>query len=106
VVYLKGTKYAVFTNAKGEYQFPKLCQGAYTLVCQAVGFQKIEVPINLTQEHSKELTLANDDEHLQEVVVSGKRQKIRPKPNQSLKVATWLKPVDKVLVKHLKLQQA
>lgn len=73
VVYLKGTKYAVFTDAKGEYQFPKLCQGAYTLVCQAVGFQKIEVPINLTQEHSKELTLANDDEHLQEVVVSGKK---------------------------------
>lgn len=73
VVYLKGTKYAEYTNAEGKYNFKNLCQGTYTLVCQAVGYQKVEVVINLSKEHSEELTLNNSDEHLQEVIVAGKK---------------------------------
>ena len=74
IVYLKGTNISTFADANGKYFFKNLCQGKYVLICQAVGFQKVEVIINLTQEHDEDFSLEDKDEHLQEVIVTGKKE--------------------------------
>ncbi len=74
VVYLKGTNRSTFSDAKGGYYFNNLCQGKYTIICQAVGFQKVEVEVNLSQEHQEDFTMEDADEHLQEVIVTGKKE--------------------------------
>jgi iron complex outermembrane recepter protein len=74
VIYLKGTNISTFADANGKYSFKNLCQGKYILICQAVGFQKVEVEINLTQEHSEDFSLEDRDEHLQEVIITGKKE--------------------------------
>lgn len=73
VIYIKGTNIATFADAKGKYSFKNLCKGNYILICQAVGFQRIEVPISLSTEHQEDFSLEDKDEHLQEVVVSEKK---------------------------------
>ena len=73
VVYLKGTNISTFADGNGKYYFKNLCQGQYILICQAVGFQKVEVIVNLTLEHNEDFSLEDKDEHLQEVIVSGKK---------------------------------
>lgn len=73
VIYIKGTNIATFADAKGKYSFKNLCKGNYILICQAVGFQRIEVPVSLSNEHQEDFSLEDKDEHLQEVVVSGKK---------------------------------
>ncbi len=74
VVYLKGTNLATFTDAKGNYVFRQLCQGNYTLVCQALTFQKVEINFLLEKEHLEDFDLNAADEHIQEVVVTGKKE--------------------------------
>jgi iron complex outermembrane recepter protein len=74
IIYLKGTNISTFADANGKYFFKNLCQGNYTLICQAIGFQKVEVSVNLTQEHSEDFSLEEKDEHLQEVIVTGKKE--------------------------------
>ena len=73
VIYIKGTNISTFADGNGRYNFKNLCQGQYILICQAVGFQKVEVIVNLTQEHNEDFSLEDKDEHLQEVVVAGKK---------------------------------
>ncbi|PWK27450.1 iron complex outermembrane receptor protein [Arcicella aurantiaca] len=73
VIYIKGTNISTFADGNGRYNFKNLCQGQYTLICQAVGFQKVEIVVNLTQEHNEDFSLEDKDEHLQEVVVAGKK---------------------------------
>jgi iron complex outermembrane receptor protein len=73
VIYLKGSNISTFADGNGIYNFKNLCQGKYTIICQAVGFQKVEVVVNLTQEHNEDFSLEDNDEHLQEVVVAGKK---------------------------------
>ena len=79
VLYLKDTKYATFTDSNGYYQFPKICQGSYILVCKAVSFEISETKISLKDSHNEDFNLENKDEHLQEVVVKTTRKSIENK---------------------------
>ena len=79
VLYLKDTKYSTFTDKNGFYQFPKICQGTYTLVCKAISFELSETKINLESSHNEDFTLENKDEHLQEVIVKTTRKPIENK---------------------------
>lgn len=79
VLYLKDTKYATFTDKNGFYQFPKICQGTYTLVCKAISFELSETKINLENSHNEDFDLENKDEHLQEVIVKTTRKSIENK---------------------------
>ncbi len=79
ILYLKGTSYSTFTDSEGKYQFPKICQGTYTLVCQAISFELTETKINLENSHNEDFNLENDDEHLQEIVVKTTRKSIESK---------------------------
>ena len=79
VLYLKGTNISVFTDSRGVYQFNNLCQGEYILVCKALSFDVTELKINLQDVHNQDIDLLNDDEHLQEVVVSSQKTSIANK---------------------------
>ncbi len=76
VLYLKGTNISVFTDAKGVYQFNNLCQGEYILVCKALSFDNTELKINLQDVHNQDIDLLNNDEHLQEIIVSSQKTSI------------------------------
>lgn len=84
IIYLKGTNISTFADGSGKYFFKNLCQGQYTLICQAIGFQKVEVVVNLTLEHDEDFSLEDKDEHLQEVIVSGKKIENLSQPKNSL----------------------
>jgi len=74
-VYLKGSNKGVSTDLKGHFSLKNICPGTYTLVCQMSSFERTEIVIHIDQEHTHEqnFTLQNHDEHLQEVIVTGKK---------------------------------
>lgn len=74
-VYIKGTNKFAQSDAKGFFRISALCSGDYTLVCQMSSFDLVEIPISIKDEvkHNENFSLANHDEHLQEVIVSGKK---------------------------------
>jgi iron complex outermembrane receptor protein len=74
-VYLKGLNKGVSSDQKGHFSLKNICPGTYTLVCQMSSFERTEIQINITEEHTLEqnFSLQNHDEHLQEVFVTGKK---------------------------------
>lgn len=74
-VYLKGINKGVSTDQKGHFSLKNICPGTYTLICQMSSFERTEIQINIAEEHTHEqnFTLQNHDEHLQEVIVTGKK---------------------------------
>ena len=77
-VYLKGQKIIAETDEKGNFRIDKICPGSYTLVCEMSSFNKIETPIILKDhdEITENLSLETHDEHLMEVLVTGKKIEI------------------------------
>lgn len=73
VVYLKGFNKATTSDSLGNYQFLHLCQGNYILVCRLVGYKEKKFPINLSHAHEQDLSLTDDDVHLQDVVISAQK---------------------------------
>lgn len=74
VVFLKGTKWNAISDSLGFYALKNLCQGRYVLVCQLVGYTPFETKILLTHaETEQDLTLREADVHLQNVVVTARR---------------------------------
>lgn len=72
-VYLKGTKFVTQTDSIGFFSIQKICPGTYTLVCEMSSYDPVEIKINLRDKHEENIALHGHDEHLQEVIVSGKR---------------------------------
>ncbi|MEK6547087.1 MAG: TonB-dependent receptor [Bacteroidota bacterium] len=74
-VYIKGTKKHSQSDSKGYFRINALCPGNYILICQMSSFDPIEIPISINDElkHNENFRLESHDEHLQEVIVSGKK---------------------------------
>jgi len=74
-IYLKGQKIKAQTDEKGNFKLEKICPGTYTLVCEMSSFNKIETSITLKDhdELTENLSLETHDEHLMEVLVTGKK---------------------------------
>lgn len=74
-VYIKGTNKFAQSDNKGYFKINSLCPGNYTLICQMSSFDTVEIPISIKDEanHNENFSLANHEEHLQEVIVSGKK---------------------------------
>lgn len=74
-IYLKGQKINTQTDKNGQFKFEKICPGTYTLVCEMSSFNKIETSITLKDhdELTENLSLETHDEHLMEVLVTGKK---------------------------------
>ena len=72
-IYLKGTKFGTKSDEKGFYQLNNICPGTYQLVCELSTFDKFEMSVTLKEENLQNIDLHEHEEHLQEVVVSGKK---------------------------------
>lgn len=74
-IYIKGTNKYALSDRNGHFKIQSLCPGAYTLICRMSSFEAIEIPISIQDEanHKENFTLESHDEHLQEVIVSGKK---------------------------------
>jgi iron complex outermembrane receptor protein len=74
-VYLKGQKTKAQTDEKGNFKLEKICPGTYLLVCEMSSFNKFETPITLKDHDdlTENLSLETHEEHLMEVLVTGKK---------------------------------
>lgn len=74
-IYIKGTNKFATSDQNGHFKIQSLCPGDYTLICKMSSFDAIEIPISIQDEanHNENFTLESHDEHLQEVIVSGKK---------------------------------
>jgi iron complex outermembrane receptor protein len=74
-IYIKGTNKFALSDRSGHFKILSLCPGDYTLICRMSSFDAIEIPISIEDEvnHNENFTLESHDEHLQEVIVSGKK---------------------------------
>jgi iron complex outermembrane receptor protein len=74
-IYIKGTKKYAQANNQGYFRINSICPGNYTLVCQMSSFNTVEIPVSIQDEvnHNENFSLGSHDEHLQEVIVSGKK---------------------------------
>jgi iron complex outermembrane receptor protein len=77
-VYLKGQKTKAQTDEKGNFKIEKICPGTYLLVCEMSSFNKFETSITLKDHDdlTENLSLETHDEHLMEVMVTGKKTEI------------------------------
>lgn len=68
-IYIKNTTKGTTSNVEGYYSF-ELSTGSHTLICQYVGYEKMEFEINIKEgENSKNITLKTNEKSLKEVVV-------------------------------------
>ena len=72
-IYLKGTKWGTKSNSEGKYRFDNLCTGSYELICELSNYEKVSVQVFLKEENTQDFNMAEHDEHLQEVIVTGKK---------------------------------
>ncbi|MHA8065762.1 TonB-dependent receptor [Aquirufa sp. ROCK2-A2] len=72
-VYLKGTKWGTKSDAQGNYQLKNICTGTYELICELSSFDKQSTYIQIKEENIQNFDLSEHDEHLQEIIVSGKK---------------------------------
>ena len=72
---LKGTTIGAVSNEDGYFTLRDVPHGSYTLIVSGVGFKTVEVPLNLTGEHSRPLEIKTTEQSvaMDEVVVSANR---------------------------------
>ncbi|WP_205729428.1 TonB-dependent receptor [Flavobacterium alkalisoli] len=76
-VVLKGTAFSSVTNTQGNYEIKNVKPGNYVLRVSAIGIVPVEENITLAagQTISKNFTLAESQEELDEIVIDGKGNK-------------------------------
>lgn len=74
-VFIKGLNKTTQTDAQGNFILKNLCPGTYTLICEMTSFERVEMPVTLEDHEQREenISLEVHDEHLMEVLVSGKK---------------------------------
>ncbi|MES2764209.1 MAG: TonB-dependent receptor [Bacteroidota bacterium] len=73
VVGIKNTFLTAQTNSAGVFEFKNLKEGSYVLITKNVGYKAKEDSVVLTGNRSLEITLAEDQKALDEVVVNATR---------------------------------
>jgi iron complex outermembrane receptor protein len=76
-VALKGTNYGAVTNAQGVFQIRNIKPGTYTFKVSAVGITAVEETVILAagEEATKNITLSESQQQLNEVVINGNANK-------------------------------
>ncbi|MBC7893736.1 MAG: TonB-dependent receptor, partial [Sphingobacteriaceae bacterium] len=66
---------SALSDSSGTYVLKNLCQGRYTLVCQLIGYAPTQVSVTLRHDDDfrQNLALIEEDVHLQDVVVTARR---------------------------------
>lgn len=78
-IWIKGTKIGGKSNTQGEYEIKGAKEGYYTLILSAIGVQRQERSIHITngQEFVENFTIDATNEQLQEVIVSSNRKQYK-----------------------------
>lgn len=90
-VVLKGTIFSSVTNAEGKYEIKNVKSGSYVVRVSAIGIKTVEenITIEAGQTITKNFTLSESQEELDEVVIDGNSNKYKAdKPSSSLRVTT------------------
>lgn len=84
IVLKEAGRHAV-TGANGRYEIRNLCQGNHTLTCRLVGYLADTLSVNLAHaELEQDLHLSEEDIHLQDVVVTAKKEEASTLPRTTL----------------------
>lgn len=85
-VYLKGTTYGLATDVNGYYNLSKIPAGKYELICTYVGYDTVNVEVNVIANRviSKDLYLNRSSVQLQEFIVSAERQEMKTEVRTSV----------------------
>ncbi|OXA90428.1 TonB-dependent siderophore receptor [Flavobacterium hercynium] len=88
-VTLQGTKYSALTNSKGLYEIKNVKPASYTISIKAVGVRAVEdnIVVIAGQTTTKNVTLSQSQEDLDEVVITKNKYK-QDKPSLSLRLNT------------------
>lgn len=88
-VVLKGTKYSDVTSVSGHYEIKNIKPGTYTIILKGVGIKAVEdqIVISAKQNLTKNFTLSESQEDLEEVVITKNKYK-QDKPSLSLRLQT------------------
>ncbi len=91
-VYIKGTTIGSATDETGHFQLINLPQGEHTIVAQMVGYKQKEIKFTAVKGKTKEIkfNLEEDLLGLEEVVVTGDRNKVKRK--ESLVIVNSISP--------------
>ena len=73
IVYVKGGQANAFSDSLGNYLLKSLCPGRHQLIGQRIGFDAVKVSINLVHTLEQNMTLPENDVHLQNVIVTARR---------------------------------
>lgn len=90
-VALKGTVYSSVSNTDGKYEIKNIKPGTYTIKVSALGIKPVEESITVTagETITKDFTLSESQEELNEVVIEGSKNKYKAdKPSSSLRLTT------------------
>ncbi|RYF13623.1 MAG: TonB-dependent receptor, partial [Flavobacteriales bacterium] len=88
-VSLKGTKYTAVTNENGQYEIKNVKPATYTIRVRAVGVKVVEeeITVSAKQTTTKNFSLSENQEDLDEVVITKNKYK-QDKPSLSLRLQT------------------
>jgi iron complex outermembrane receptor protein len=88
-VALKGTKYTVITNNSGHFEIKNVKPGSYTLSIGGIGIKPLSenITVTATQTVTRNFTLSENQEELNEVVITKNKYK-QDKPSLSLRLNT------------------
>ncbi|MFD1140484.1 TonB-dependent siderophore receptor [Larkinella insperata] len=92
-VRVAGTRLGTITNDSGEYQINNVPAGEHTLVITRIGHQRIRHTLTVSPGQATQvfdLTMSENTEQLQEVVVEGKSSYKTDVPSNSLRLKTPL----------------
>lgn len=95
-VYIKGTTKGTTTNLEGNYTLD-IAVGKHIIVCQYVGFQKVEFEIEINEgEQKKNITLQQNEHSIKEIkVTSGENLALAIVKKAIKKRASYEKQIDK-----------
>ncbi len=61
------------TDSTGHFHIPNVCAGKDTLVCEALGYKKSGITVNITGDKNLAIILQNGENQIKEVVINGER---------------------------------
>lgn len=81
---IKNTSKVTVTDAEGHYKIDRLCQGNFILECKIIGYKTTRSTIILQHSAEENVSLSEDEVHLQDVEIVARRVNSLTQPAASL----------------------
>jgi iron complex outermembrane recepter protein len=90
---LKGTSKGTVTDGKGAFEIRKVEPGSYILTVSFIGLETRDIAIDVKDNETlllQEITLSENSQKLEEIIVSDRRSYLQGEPSSSLRIQTPL----------------